>query len=126
MCPSFHPMRNSVSQRAAVLPVSPLQWARDAYEFNFQFIALGADYGIAVPAHIDERKMRSELRISFTEHSTRIAGTLQREPGAHAMHHREVYGWLNLCSCRWLGKINRSQRMTFQKRILCRFEQAGR
>ena len=65
-------MRNAIGQRPAIGPVTALQRSRNTDEFDLQFVAAGANHRIAMPADINEGKVRGEVAISFGHRSTHI------------------------------------------------------
>src|SRR5215212_3694652 len=115
-------MRNPICQRPTIRAAATLNRSGDTDEFHFQLLTAGTYDRIAVPTQIDEGQMRCELRISFSQRSTSITGSFEREAGAHSMHHREIDGWLNGRICWWFVKIDCTQGMIFSKRVFRCFE----
>jgi hypothetical protein len=124
--PLFYSMRNPVGQRSAIGAVATFQRPRDTNEFDLQFVSRGARHRIAVPADVDEGKVRGDLRVSLRERLTRIARPLQREARAHAVHQRDVYRRLRGSFGRRLIDIDGPQRMILGEGIFRRLEEAGR
>src|SRR5262249_13556068 len=122
--PSHYPMGNSVGQWTAIGAVAALKWPGDANELNLERVSRGPRHGITIPAEVDKGKVRSDLRVSLGQRLTGIAGSLQREARAHAVHQREVYGRLKRRSGRRLVEVDGPQWMILGEGIFRRFKKA--
>src|SRR4029077_8994390 len=116
---------DAVADWAAVGSGAPFDGARDTDEFGFECFGGGADYRVAVAAHVDESEMRGEMGIGSGAGLGDVAGFSVFEAGCDAVPEQEIDRGLRPGVRGRLAEEERTKRMILRKFVFEGFDQAG-
>src|SRR5580704_280820 len=109
---------NAIAESATIGTVAALDGTGNAYEFCLEEFAGYADDRIAVASHIDEGKMRRQIRIRESARLRDVAALAVLDTGAHAVTKQQVHRRLRSVIVRALSHVERPQRMIFRQTVL--------